>query len=642
MPSSWLGSSASFRGWCRDRGLHRGNWAWIALAKPAAICQFLLVLGAFFSLLYGYIVSDFSIANVAANSHSDKPLIYKISGVWGNHEGSMLLWCLILALFGAICAYQKTLPLRLQSRTLMIQGLLNVGFIGFILYTSNPFLRLDVPPINGNGLNPLLQDPGLALHPPFLYLGYVGFSMTFSLTIAAVLEQRIDPLWAYCVRPWVLASWMFLTLGIALGSWWAYYTLGWGGWWFWDPVENASLMPWLSGTALLHSLAVVEKRDALKVWSVLLAIATFGLSLIGTFLVRSGILTSVHTFALDPERGWFILALLTVFIGGALIVYLIQAPRIHDSGLFKPLSREGALILNNLVLATSTGLIFVGTLYPLLLTMLGSELVSVGPPYFNLTILPLMGGLAIWMTVAIKLSWKRNDLPAVLPKLITTFFLTVVFILLIFGLFLPVSLLALFGITLAIWIIVGVLVDFGERITLFACPLSVSLKKARGLPRSSWGMMIAHLGVGVLIAGITGTSVWVSQSLLAVSPGQTIDFQDYRIVFQDVVTLDGPNYIADQAHLDFFTQSDHPVFSLRPERRYFMLSDQTVSDSDLRITPLFALMATLGAQEQSGQWILRLYYHPLVAWVWSGALIMAVGAFVSFKRYPKPKSRDPT
>ena len=615
-------------------GVYRGDGRWMAIAKPAALLQFFLILAAFLSLTYGYIVSDFSVANVAANSHSEKPLVYKISGVWGNHEGSMLLWCLILALFGALCATQKTIPSRLQIQALIVQGWLGAGFIAFLLFTSNPFLRLDIPPINGNGLNPLLQDPGLALHPPFLYLGYVGYSMTFSLTLAALLDKRIDSVWVYCVRPWALASWIFLTVGIALGSWWAYYTLGWGGWWFWDPVENASLMPWLSGTALLHSLAVVEKRDSLKAWCVLLAIATFALSLIGTFLVRSGILTSVHTFAVDPERGIGILLLLSLFVGVSLVLYMIQAPLLRDSGLFKPLSREGALILNNLVLATVTGLVFVGTLYPLLLDLIASEQVSVGPPYFNMTILPLMAVIAFSMSFAIKLRWKKNDLSVLLPKLIAVFLLTVLAILCLFGLFLPLSLLALGGITLAIWVIVGVAVDFAERIALFRVPFSLSLKKIRSLPRSTAGMMVAHIGFGVLIFGITATSLWVSQTILALSPGQTTAFQNYRVLFHDAITLDGPNYIADQAHLEFSTPAGH-TFSLKPERRYFIVSDQTISNSDILMTPQFSLMATLGDQDGKGQWTLRLYYHPFLIWIWIGGLIMACGALISLNRSPK-------
>ena len=377
-------------------GAHRGDIALMTVARPAARGQFLFVLIAFLSLMHAYVVSDFSVANVAANSHTLKPLLYKVSGVWGNHEGSMLLWVLILALFGLMVAeFGRNLPPSLKARVLAVQGAIGLGFLWFILFTSNPFLRLDPVPVEGQGLNPLLQDPGLAFHPPFLYLGYVGFSMAFSFAVAALIEGRVDPAWARWVRPWTLAAWCALTIGIALGSWWAYYELGWGGWWFWDPVENASFMPWLVGTALLHSAIVVEKRDTLKSWSVLLAIVAFGLSLLGTFLVRSGVLTSVHAFATDPARGVFILGLLVIIIGGALVLYTIRAPTLKGGGLFAPISREGALLLNNLLLTTAAAVVFIGTLYPLVLDAVGGGKVSVGPPFFNLTFVPIMVPLLV-------------------------------------------------------------------------------------------------------------------------------------------------------------------------------------------------------------------------------------------------------
>ncbi|MBM3557140.1 MAG: heme lyase CcmF/NrfE family subunit, partial [Alphaproteobacteria bacterium] len=399
-------------------GAARREGRWIALATPAAYLQFGLISLAFAALTVGYVVSDFSILNVANNSHSAKPMLYKVTGTWGNHEGSLLLWALILATFGAaVAAFGSNLPATLKARALAIQSLIAAGFLGFILFTSNPFHRLDPPPLDGRGLNPLLQDPGLAFHPPFLYLGYVGFSIAFSFALAALIEGRVDPAWARWVRPWTLAAWVFLTLGIALGSYWAYYELGWGGWWFWDPVENASLMPWLAGTALLHSAIVVEKRDALKSWTILLAILAFSLSLLGTFLVRSGVLTSVHAFATDPSRGAYILAFLVAVVGGSLVLYASRAPALAPGGLFAPLSREGGLVLNNVLLTTMTGSVLLGTLYPLFLDALTGEKVSVGPPFFNAVILPLAVPLVLAMGAAPLLSWKRGDLTAVVGRL---------------------------------------------------------------------------------------------------------------------------------------------------------------------------------------------------------------------------------
>ncbi|MBM3571071.1 MAG: heme lyase CcmF/NrfE family subunit, partial [Alphaproteobacteria bacterium] len=399
-------------------GAQRGDGVWMALGQPLALAQFLCIAVAFAALTHAYVTSDFSVVNVARNSHSAKPMLYKLSGVWGNHEGSMLLWVLILALFGLFVALGgRHLPPTLRARVLAIQGAIGVGFLAFVLLTSNPFERIFPPPIDGNGLNPILQDPGLAFHPPFLYLGYVGFSVAFAFAVAALIEGRVDPAWARWVRPWTLAAWCALTIGIALGSYWAYYELGWGGWWFWDPVENASFMPWIAGTALLHSAAVVEKRDALKSWTILLAIIAFSLSLIGTFLVRSGVLTSVHAFATDPQRGTFILLLLVLAIGGSLTLYALRAPSLKLGGLFHPISREGGLVLNNLLLSTALATVFLGTLYPLFLDAVGGGKVSVGPPYFNATFVPIMVPLVATMSIGPLLAWKRGDLPGALARL---------------------------------------------------------------------------------------------------------------------------------------------------------------------------------------------------------------------------------
>ena len=462
-------------------GAARGDAAWMDVAKPAAVGQFAMILASFLALTYAHVVSDFSVLNVVQNSHSMKPMLYKVAGVWGNHEGSMVLWVLILALFGcAVALFGRNLPPTLKARVLSVQAMIGVGFLLFIIATSNPFTRVDPAPLDGTDLNPLLQDPGLAFHPPFLYFGYVGFSMAFSFAVAALIEGRIDPAWARWVRPWTLAAWAGLTLGIALGSWWAYYELGWGGWWFWDPVENASFMPWLAGTALLHSAIVVEKRDALKSWTVLLAILTFVLSLIGTFLVRSGVLTSVHAFAVDPARGVFILLLLTVATVGALLLYAIRAPSMKMGGLFAPISREGALVLNNLLLSTATATVFLGTLYPLFLDAIDAGKVSVGPPFFNSTFIPLMVPLVAAMSVGPLLAWKRADLAGALSRLKFAAVLTVICVLGALYAYQGGPVMALLGVAMAAWAFFGAIFEFADRIRLFRAPLGDSLRRAGG------------------------------------------------------------------------------------------------------------------------------------------------------------------
>src|SRR5216683_65014 len=489
-------------------GAARGHLALMALADNTAIAQLVFVAIAFFALMHAYVTSDFSVLNVVENSHSAKPLLYKVTGVWGNHEGSMVLWVLILSLYGgAVALFGGNLPPALRARVLAIQGMIGAAFLLFILLTSNPFIRVVPAPLDGNGLNPLLQDPGLAFHPPFLYLGYVGFSMAFSFAVAALIEGRVDAAWARWVRPWTLAAWCALTTGIAMGSWWAYYVLGWGGWWAWDPVENASFMPWLAGTALLHSAIVAEKRDALKSWAILLAIIAFSLSLIGTFLVRSGVLTSVHAFAVDPARGAFILVLLVAAIGGSLTLYGLRAPALKAGGLFAPISREGALVLNNLLLATAAATVFLGTLYPLFLDAITGEKVSVGAPFFNRTFVPLMVPALIAVAAGPLLAWKRGDLLGALQRLWLAF--AAVIAVAAIGLYLtrggPV--LAVLGLALAAWIFVGTAVEYAERIKLLRAPLGDSWRRACVLPRAAYGMTIAHLGVGVLVAGITA-SAW--------------------------------------------------------------------------------------------------------------------------------------
>ena len=610
-------------------GAHQNNRGWMAVAGPTAVAQLGLLLISFFALMYAYVTSDFSVKNVAANSNSLKPMIYKISGVWGNHEGSMLLWVLILALFGAIVAgFGRNLPPGLKARTLAVQALVSVGFLLFIILTSNPFERLVPAPIDGRGLNPLLQDPGLALHPPILYAGYVGFSISFSFAVAALIEGKVDAAWARWVRPWTLLAWLFLTAGIALGSWWAYYELGWGGWWYWDPVENASFMPWLVGTALLHSAIVVEKRDALKSWTILLAILTFSLSLIGTFLVRSGVLTSVHAFATDPERGVFILLLLVIAIGGSLALYAWRAPQLQSGGLFQPISREGGLVLNNLLLTTSAATVFLGTLYPLFLEAFGGGKVSVGPPFFNATFIPLMVPLVIALGVGPLLPWKRADLGGVLARLKLAFAAALILTLITAYLTWGKGVFGAMGIGIAVWLGASVLAEFGERIGFGRVSLSDSVKRAIGLPRAAWGRTLAHFGLAVTVAGVTGAGLWQVESIQIMRPGDKVEVSGYEFTFEGAENVRGPNYGAERG--TFTVRDDGQVVAkLSGERRRYFVSGDETTEAGIHTTAMYDLYAVLGEPNGKGGWTTRLYYKPLVPWLWLGSIIMVLGGIVS-------------
>ncbi len=610
-------------------GAHQNNRGWMAVAGPTAVAQLGLLLISFFALMYAYVTSDFSVKNVAANSNSLKPMIYKISGVWGNHEGSMLLWVLILALFGAIVAgFGRNLPPGLKARTLAVQALVSVGFLLFIILTSNPFERLVPAPIDGRGLNPLLQDPGLALHPPILYAGYVGFSISFSFAVAALIEGKVDAAWARWVRPWTLLAWLFLTAGIALGSWWAYYELGWGGWWYWDPVENASFMPWLVGTALLHSAIVVEKRDALKSWTILLAILTFSLSLIGTFLVRSGVLTSVHAFATDPERGVFILLLLVIAIGGSLALYAWRAPQLQSGGLFQPISREGGLVLNNLLLTTSAATVFLGTLYPLFLEAFGGGKVSVGPPFFNATFIPLMVPLVIALGVGPLLPWKRADLGGVLARLKLAFAAALILTLITAYLTWGKGVFGAMGIGIAVWLGASVLVEFGERIGFGRVSLSDSVKRAIGLPRAAWGRTLAHFGLAVTVAGVTGAGLWQVESIQIMRPGDKVEVSGYEFTFEGAENVRGPNYGAERG--TFTVRDDGQVVAkLSGERRRYFVSGDETTEAGIHTTAMYDLYAVLGEPNGKGGWTTRLYHKPLVPWLWLGSIIMVLGGIVS-------------
>ncbi|MGD8326994.1 MAG: heme lyase CcmF/NrfE family subunit [Sphingomonadales bacterium] len=610
-------------------GAQKGVTALMATAKPAALLQFMLILTSFLALMHGFITSDFSLAVVAQNSHSAKPMLYKVTGVWGNHEGSMLLWVLILSLFGAcVAATGKNLPRGLFARVLSVQSMIGIGFLLFILLTSNPFARLDPAPLNGQDLNPLLQDPGLAFHPPFLYLGYVGFSMAFAFAIAALIEGRVDAAWARWVRPWTLAAWCFLTIGIALGSWWAYYELGWGGWWFWDPVENASFMPWLAGTALLHTAIVVEKRETLKNWTILLAILAFSLSLIGTFLVRSGVLTSVHAFATSPERGIFILALLAVAIGGSLTLYAIRAPKMRGGGLFAPISREGALLFNNIILSAATATVFVGTLFPLAAEALSLGKFSVGAPYFNATFSKLMMPLLLAVPIGAVLGWKRGHLLGALQRLWVAAVVSLILMIVVWAYISDKGSLAPIGMGLALWIVIGTLVEFADRIKLFRTSFSASMSRLKGLPRSAFGMTTAHIGLGIVLAGIVSMSAWKEEKVLTARPGDNITFSGYEFTFNAVKQVSGPNYGAERA--DFtLKKDDKEITRLFPEKRFYPVQQMTTTEAAIHTTWLADIYTVVGDQHEDGSWTVRLYHNPLAPWLWLGSGVLALGGFIS-------------
>jgi cytochrome c-type biogenesis protein CcmF len=609
-------------------GAQRRNPGWMATARPTALAQFALVGIAMAALMHAYVTSDFTVVNVIQNSHTDKPLLYKITGVWGNHEGSMLLWVFILSICSAAVAlFSDNLPRELRARVISVQGMISVGFLLFILLTSNPFLRAFPPPANGRGLNPVLQDPGLAFHPPFLYLGYVGFSVSFAFAVAALIEGRVDAAWARWVRPWALASWCALTVGIAMGSWWAYYTLGWGGWWFWDPVENASFMPWLVGTALIHSSIVVEKRDTLKSWTILLAIVTFSLSLVGTFLVRSGVLTSVHAFAVDPARGSFILLLLLAAIGGSLTLYAVRAPSLKSGGLFAPISREGALVLNNIILASAAATVLLGTLYPMFLDAIGGPKISVGPPYFDRTFGPLMVPLILALAVGPMLAWKRGDLLGALQRLWVAFAFALAVALVGFYLSHGGPVLAVLGIALAAFTGMGAVAEWADRLRLFRIPLGDSARRARNLPRAAYGMTIAHVGFAISVAGISA-SAFAVEHIDMVKLGGNLDISGYQLHLAKVDVLPGPNFQAEDATVEI-TRNGEPVAVVHPQRRFFPLQQQTTSETAIRSGLIADLYVALGEGNPQTGWTIRAYYKPMVSWIWLGALIMAAGGVVS-------------
>jgi cytochrome c-type biogenesis protein CcmF len=609
-------------------GARTGDARLMALATPAATVTFALIALSFVALTVGYVRSDFSLLNVYQNSHSAKPLVYKVTGVWGNHEGSMLLWILILGLFGFLAAtFGRNMAASLRATVVAVQGWIAGAFILFILFTSNPFERLTPAPMQGRDLNPLLQDIGLAIHPPLLYVGYVGFSIVFAFAIAALIEGRIDAAWARWVRPWTLVSWIFLTLGIAVGSYWAYYELGWGGWWFWDPVENASFMPWLAGTALLHSAAVMEKRDALKVWTVLLALITFSLSLLGTFLVRSGVLTSVHAFASDPTRGLFILLILAVFVGGAFTLFAIRAGELKAGGAFAPMSREGALVFNNVFLTTATVTVLVGTLYPLVLETVTGEKISVGPPYFNLTFIPLMVPLILAMPFGPLLAWKRGDAAAAAQRLIAAGIVAVFAAALAAWLAgRETGLTAAFGVALAAWLMVGSFAELALR-TQKARTVRDRLRRLGNLPRSTWGAALGHFGVGVTVLGIVSLAAFETEVIRDMRPGDSTAIAGYTVTFDRARQVQGPNY-RDAVAVLSVTRDGREVTTLQPARRFYPAREMPTTEASIKTFGLSQLYATLGEVEE-GKVVVRLFYKPLVLLIWLGALIASAGGTLS-------------
>lgn len=611
-------------------GARLNNQRLMAVGGPVAVTGFALTALSFAALASAYANSDFSVASVWENSHSLQPMIYKITGTWGNHEGSMLLWVLILTFFGAlVAAFGSNLPATLRANVLAVQGSIGAAFFLFILATSNPFIRLNPAPIEGRDLNPVLQDLGLAIHPPLLYLGYVGFSICFSFSVAALIEGRIDASWARWVRPWTLVAWMFLTGGIAMGSYWAYYELGWGGFWFWDPVENASFMPWLAGTALLHSAIVMEKRSALKIWTLLLAILTFSLSLLGTFLVRSGVLTSVHAFATDPTRGVFILCILTLFIGGSLALFALRASRLTAGGLFHPISREGALVLNNLFLTTATATVLVGTLYPLALEALTGDKISVGAPFFDLTFGPLMLPLLAIVPFGPLLAWKRGDVFAASQRLMAAFAVALA-AMLVTGLLVDgASVFAALGIGLAVWLVAGALTDLAVKSGVGSVAPAVMFRRFAGLPRSVFGTALAHLGLGLTLLGIVATLSFGTEKILSMRAGETVELSGHTLRFVGLYPAQGPNYSEDRGRFELIGVSGSPVGEISSAKRFFPVRQTTTTESGIKTLGFSQLYISLGDENKDGSVVVRLWWKPLVTLIWGGGLVMMAGAAMS-------------
>ncbi len=614
-------------------GAQQRRQAMMAVAEPGAVLQFFLTGVAFAALTYAFVVSDFSLRLVVVNSHSLKPMLYKVTGVWGNHEGSMLLWVLIVTLFGAVAAWRGGgLPPTLRARVLAVQSMIAAAFFAFILFSSNPFLRMAVPPFDGQDLNPLLQDPGLAFHPPFLYLGYVGLSMTFSFAVAALIEGRVDAAWGRWVRPYTLAAWMFLTVGIGLGSWWAYYELGWGGFWFWDPVENGSFMPWLIAAALLHCAIVVEKREALKAWTILLAIIAFGFSMVGAFITRSGVLTSVHAFASDPERGVFLLMILGFFMLLGLTLFAARAPVLQSKGVFGLVSRESALVLNNLILVVSAFVIFVGTIWPLVSELFFDRKLSVGPPFFNLAFAPFMLALGLVLPIGAMLPWKRAQLGRIVRKLIPAFVLALAVGVLAYAVQTERSGLGPIGLLLGAWLVMGSFVDLMARSGRGT--LRERLGRMTRLPRADWGKAVAHAGLGVTFAGVAAMMAWEQEDIRVAEPGDRFEIAGYTLTLDGIREVQGPNYYATVGDLTL-EKAGTVIGTMHPEKRIYPVANMPTTEAALNTGFTRDIYVSLGDPQQGGGWAVRTYYKPLANWIWGGSILMALGGLLSLtdRRY---------
>ena len=620
-------------------GAARSIPSWIDLARPLSLAQLLFVLIAFLCLVASFVNNDFSVAYFAHNTNNKKPLVYRISAVWGGHEGSILLWSFVLSLWsGAVALLSRSIPGNMIARVLGVMGLVSAGFLLFMLFTSNPFERLWPIPFDGRDLNPLLQDPGMAIHPPMLYMGYVGFSVAFAFAIAAMLSGQLDTAWTRWARPWTTVAWLFLTLGIALGSWWAYYELGWGGWWFWDPVENASFMPWLVGTALLHSMAVTEKRGTFKAWTVLLSVFAFSFSLLGTFLVRSGVLTSVHAFATDPTRGLFILIFLAVVIGGSLLLFAIRAPKLRSASDFDWFSRESALLINNLLLLVAAASILLGTLYPLLIDALGKGKLSVGPPYFNSVFIPITAPLALLIGIGTMVRWKKDDPMRLVRALRITLFIS-----LLIGLLSPLLMpfysgQAAIGLVLAAWTALSTLQQLYQR----AAGGQSTWHRLRAIPAGFYGMTLAHLGVAVFIVGITLTSVYSTEKDLRMAPGEQYQLGGYLFQFEGVKKVAGVNYDASEGRVRV-SRNGQPVALLEPQKRIYHVRTMPMTEAAIDPGLLRDLFVALGEPlGKHGAWSLRIYHKPFIRWIWMGALLMGLGGAVaaSDRRYYRAKAAD--
>jgi len=615
-------------------GAHTSNNRLMTFGDRAATLQFVLLAVAFAALTTVFINSDLSVKLVAVNSHADKPLLYKISGVWGNHEGSMLLWVLILSIYGALVPkYGKSLPAGLKARALSVQAMISAGFLGFILFTSNPFLRLEQIPLNGQGLNPLLQDPGLAFHPPFLYLGYVGFSMAFSFSVAALIEGRVDAVWARWLRPWVLVAWSFLTIGITMGSVWAYYELGWGGWWMWDPVENVSFLPWLVGTALLHSIMVLGKRHSMANWTILLGITAFSLSLVGTFVVRSGVLTSVHSFAVDPARGVYILALLLLATGGGLTIFALRAHTLRGAADFTLVSKEGGLLLNNLLLVTATFTVFLGTFYPLLIEAFSNGKISVGAPYFDRTFAPVMIVLVAFMGVGPLVKWREDSWLSLKPHLLKS----LVLLLAISGLvwWQGKSVLGALSMGFAAYLAYSTMVAFGRKIKFGQAG---ALQLFRAQPAAVWGFFIAHMGIAICMAGITAMSVWADEDVKILKLDESMTVGAYEFTLKSMTPGAEQNFQKLVGEVEV-QKSGRKIGTLKSERRFYEVRQMITTEAGIQVRPLRNLYVGVGEGDAEKGWVVRAYVHPMVNWIWLGALMIAFAGFVSILDGARPRSR---